>query len=298
MIHNLKNYLYRFISGTYQNIKRNRNKNKILATYKQKPRAKDLYISMTTYEPRLLVFEYAVLSILRGTILPEKILIYVPKGFKNLVLNNPNSFIKDELEYGLIQIIEMDEDLGPHSKFFYSFKDFGSNKDIVICDDDVVYYKDWLKGLILAAESYPDFGVFAYKTVNVTVKGQEVLPYEDLIHLDSGNKPINGLMYAEGVGGVLYRKGLLLKEVLNKDVFMDLLPKADDVWLWYCSYLNKVKIKHIKPISGIKLLFIIPGSQIVNLWTENTINKRNDKYVYDCRRYFIEEYDMDIIKFI
>lgn len=284
-----------FIVGTYQNLKRNRVK--VISEYKHKTRVKDIYVSMTTYEPRLECFEYAVLSILRGSLLPEKILIYVPKGFKSLVLNNSDSFIKDELDLDYIEIIEMDEDLGPHSKYFYAFRDFGASKNIVICDDDVVYYKDWLKGLVSAAELNLDYGVFSYKVVNVLTKGECILSYDKWIHLDEGKKALNSLLYAEGVGGVFYRKGVLKKEVLNKDVFLELLPKADDVWLWYCTYLNEIKIKHVKPKYGIKLLYLIPNSQVVNLWAENTFNKRNDMYVEKCRHYFIKKYNMDIIKF-
>ena len=132
----LGNKVRKFIPCTFENLASC--KCEILNSYGSKEKIKDLYVSMTTYEPRLDIFEYALLSVLNGSVLPEKILIYVPKGFRVLVENNPNSFLKSELDNRFIEMIEMEEDLGCHSKYYYSFLDFGGTKDIVTCDYDVI----------------------------------------------------------------------------------------------------------------------------------------------------------------
>lgn len=284
-----------FISGTYENLKFH--KNSILTNFKNKPICKDLYISLTTYEPRLNSFEFTILSILAGNLLPEKILIYVPLGFKSMVLNNPNSFIKNLLIDEFIEMIEMEEDLGCHSKYFYSFKDFGKSKDIVICDDDIVYYKNWLKDLVSAKLNFPNYDIFAFKAVQVfkSPSNSKILPYNDWHHLNK--KTTTGTsLYAEGVGGVLFKRSKLVAEVLNKTVFLELTPKADDVWLWYCSVYNSLSIKFILPSKRSKLLYVIPKSQEVNLWNENTILKRNDLFIENCRLYFKNNLQFDILE--
>lgn len=274
------------------------NKNEILKSFEKKRKVDDLIVSLTTYEPRLKVFEYSILSILGGTLLPEKILIYVPKGFIDLYNKYSDSFLKSYIDNKYIFLIEMERDLGPHSKYYYSFLQYGSDKDIVVCDDDVVYYRYWLEGLYKNSQEYIDYNVIAYKVVNVKVDNNIILPYDEWIHLNRRVRPINNLLYAEGVGGVFYRRKSIINEVLNKEVFMKVAPKADDVWLWFCVYFNNGNVKHINTKFNMRLLFVVPASQIVNLWEDNTINKRNDDYVRQCQSHFKINHNFEITKFI
>lgn len=283
------------VKGTFENLKARRNR--ILRTYHEKPLIKDLYVSFTTYAPRVHSFEFTVLSILAGSVLPEKILIYVPQGFKNLLYAEQNAILLNHLDSGIIDLIEMEEDLGCHSKYYYSFKTYGNQKDIVICDDDVVYYEDWLKDLIQATRQNPHFDIFAFKAVQVFRGDGRIEPYNNWKHL-SRNFQEGESLYAEGVGGVLFLKNRLTQEVLNKEVFMELTPKADDVWLWFCTYFNGLNVKYVTPKNNIKLLYVIPNSQVVNLWSDNTILKRNDIYVANCNIYFRDQLNFDIMPLI
>ena len=283
------------VKGTFENLKARRNR--ILRKYHEKPVIKDLYVSFTTYAPRVQSFEYTVLSILAGSVMPEKILIYVPQGFKKLLYAKPKAILLNHLDSGIIELIEMEEDLGCHSKYYYAFKSYGNKKDIVICDDDVVYYEDWLKDLIQAPRQNPCFDIFAFKAVQVFRGKERIEPYNNWKHL-SRNCQEGETLYAEGVGGVLFLKNKLTQEVLNKEVFMKLTPKADDVWLWFCTYFNGLKVKYVTPKNNIKLLYVIPNSQVVNLWSDNTILKRNDIYVANCNIYFRDELNFDIMSLI
>jgi hypothetical protein len=281
-----------FIPGTLENIALNRDK--ILATYERKPRVNDLIVSMTTYAPRIDSFEYAILSILAGSVLPERICVYIPKGFLSLLATR-NSLLKSEYDKGFISLIEMEIDYFCHSKYYYSFLDYGHTKDIITGDDDVIYYKDWVKHLVESAQKYPEYDVFAYKAVDVKVVKGKIAPYDEWTHCSKNHTGENKLLFAEGVGGVLYRKGALTKEVLNKEKFLELTPKADDVWLWFCTYLNNCKIKYIVACKNKKLLYVVPDTINSALWVENTVWKRTDIYVENCHNYFLEKFDFNII---
>ena len=283
-----------FVPGTFENVVSNRNK--ILATYEKKPKVKDLIVSMTTYAPRVNSFEYAILSMLAGSVLPEKICVYIPKGFLSLLANS-DSFLRSEYEKGFINLVEMEVDYFCHSKYYYSFLNYGDTKDILTGDDDVIYYKDWVKHLVESAQKYPDYSVFAYKAVEVEVVNGKIAPYDDWIHCSKNHLGQNKLVFGEGVGGVLYRKGALKKEVLNKEKFLELTPKADDVWLWFCTYLNNCKIKYILPYKNKKLLYVVPGSLDSALWIDNTMGKRTDIYVENCHRYFLDKFGLDITNY-
>jgi len=282
----------KILPGTYENIERN--DRKILETYKTKERLKDVYASMTTYAPRIDHFEYSILSILRGSVLPERILVYVPKGFIEKLKQKGNSMLSPVYDEGYVRLIEMEEDVYCHSKYYYSFMEYGKDKNIVLFDDDVVYYRNWLKQIYEAAMAHPEFNVFAYKTIEVTQKDGNIEPYDNWVHCNRIRTGNGKLLFAEAFGGVFYRKGSMNGETLNKDAFLDLVPKADDVWLWFCSCLNGNKIKYVSPRNNVKLQFIIPKSQEVALWKDNTIAKRNDLYVQKCSEYFLNKHGLDI----
>ncbi|MDR0542777.1 MAG: hypothetical protein LBH19_11295 [Dysgonamonadaceae bacterium] len=280
-----------FIPGTFENTVLNRDK--ILATYEKKPKVNDLIVSMTTYAPRINSFEYSILSILAGSVLPEKIYVYVPKGFLSLLAGN-DSFLRPEYDKGLITLVEMERDYFCHSKYYYSVLNYGHAKDILIGDDDVIYYKDWVKHIVESARKYPDYSVFAYKALEVKVVNDKIEPFDDWPRCSKYCPGQDKLLFAEGVGGVLYKKGSLEKEALNTEKFLELAPKADDVWLWFCACLNKCKIKYISPRK--KLLYVVPGSQESALWIDNVIGKKTDIYVENCRRYFSDKYGLDITR--
>ena len=282
------------VPGTFEHVVLN--KDKILATYENKPKVQDLIVSMTTYAPRIKSFEYAILSLLGGSVLPEKIYVYIPKGFLSLLADS-DSFLKPEYDKGFITLVEMEIDYFCHSKYYYSFLNYGATKDILICDDDIIYYKDWVKHIAESAQKYPEYAVFAYKAVEVGVVNGKIEPYDNWVHCSKANQGENKLLFSEGVGGVLYRKGMLKKEVLNTAKFLELTPKADDVWLWFCTYLNHCKIKYILPYKNQKLLYVVPDSQNSALWIDNTIGKRTDVYVDNCNKYFLEKYNMNITDF-
>lgn len=288
----MKRCLRIFFSHTYENIVFR--KKHILSTYRSKPVAKGVYASMTTYLGRIDAFEYAILSLLAGSILPEKILVYVPLGFKQ-ELNKRKTLLGTHLYNGIIELIEMEVDYFCHSKYFYSFQSFGREKDIVLFDDDVVYYKDWLRGLCEQIKKEPGYQVFAYKAVEVTIDLDKIAPYDEWIHCDRAHRGEDKPLYTEAVGGVLYRKGFLSNEVFNKEAFLRVCPKADDVWLWFCTHYSKGRVKFVPTYKNRKLQYIIPSSQDVALWKENTFGKRNDKYVADCYAYFRQEKNFDII---
>ena len=282
-----------YIVGTYENIVKN--KSKILSSYQNKKRIKDLLVSMTTYEPRILFFEYSVLSILAGSVLPEKIYIYVPKGFIDL-LHTTGSILETAYKDGIAELVEMEEDVYCHSKYYYVFQAYGKEKDIVLCDDDVVYYRHWLAHLIDSAHKDSKHHVFAYKAVCISTNDEGFAPYDEWQHCSNRQVPKDCLLYAEAVGGVFYRRGILSREVLNKEKFLEIVPKADDVWLFFCSYLNQAPIKYLPTKNNAKLLYTIPNSQETALWKENTFAKRNDQYMSVCHAYFKAAYGMDIME--
>lgn len=222
--------------------------------------------------------------------------MYVPQGFVDRLHTQHTSILSDVYQTGFVRLIEMPEDYFCHSKYYYSFQELGSKKDIVLCDDDVVYHKNWLNGLWQAAQQYPDVQVIAYQALEITHRDGCIEPYDNWRFCRGQEVISSGLLYAEAVAGVLYRRNSMRRETLNKDVFLSIVPKADDVWLCFCSYYNRNKMIRIPTGTRLKTLFVIPDSQEIALWKENTMAKRNDRYTQAVYQYFREHLGMDILQ--
>lgn len=102
---------------------------------------------------------------------------------------------------------------------------------IVICDDDVIYSKNWLRDLYDVAIHSPSTVVCYY------AKEIKRLPYLNLFQsyiywpTFYGKSSHNNILPV-GVGGVLYKVDYFdLSKLLDKK-FLLIAPRADDLWFW------------------------------------------------------------------
>jgi hypothetical protein len=139
--------------------------------------------------------------------------------------------------------------------------------DIVTADDDEYYWPDWLKELIAAAERFPG-SVVAHRLHKMVFNEKGIRPYRDWPRIigDQIEDPHN---FAVGCLGVFYPAGCFHPEVLNRDAFAQLCPKADDIWLYWMVRRNG----RFEIYSGIRHESVTwADSQKVALWNQN----RND----------------------
>ena len=84
------------------------------------------------------------------------------------------------------------------------------------------------------------------------------------------------LNFFTGVGGVLYKKEFLHKDIMNENIFMNICKDGDDIWFWGMAVLQGTKIKSLIP--SFNELDYIEGSQEenVSLWHKNVNCGEND----------------------
>jgi hypothetical protein len=58
-------------------------------------------------------------------------------------------------------------------------------------------------------------------------------------------------------------------------LFQKLAPTNDDIWFWAMAALNGTKVAVVP--NAIKTLPLVDGSQEVGLWTENSVDDKNNK---------------------
>ncbi len=219
-------------------------------------------VSLTSYGYRIKqTAPIAVASLLRQSVAPDKIILWLAHGEK------VPSLLRGLGRYGLE--IRYCEDLKSYKKLIPALEEYPSSV-IITADDDVEYPEDWLSKLLAVHKKNPG-AILTHRAryITVTERGTPS-PYEEW-PLINKNPKNNHLILPNGIGGVLYPPNSLSKEVFNKDLFMELAPSGDDLWFWAMGELKNTKRVLIdngyQNISDYEL-------DSTGLW--NTINREKD----------------------
>lgn len=198
-----------------------------------------IIVSLTSFPQRMYDIHYCLFSLLNQTFKPEKIILWLGiDKFPNKEADLPK-MVKLLMLHGLT--IKFVKDIGSYTKLIPALKEY-SNKVIVTADDDIYYPSDWLKKLFDAHIKYPN-EIICHRAHRVSFNSNgKVTPYK-LWKKSIKSEDASYRNFLTGVGGVLYPKNSLYKEVLNEEKFKQIAPLADDVWFWGMSVLNKTKTR-------------------------------------------------------
>lgn len=245
------------------------NRNGLNTTEKRERR---VIVSITTFPARINIVPYVIASFLNQTMKPDKIVLWLGiEKFPDKKL--PEIF--DELKACGVDI-EFREDLGPHTKYFYAFKEYP--EDIVITfDDDWIYESDVIEKL--------------YKSYLINPDCVSSMRFHKMTFLPDGNEdnhnnwqiaykkaPLGTKshgFFATGVGAVLYPPHSVHDEAFNIEAMQKLCPKADDVWLKIMEVMNDTKVASASD-EGRFPGWIVSGSQYEGLYKTNIIGGQND----------------------
>lgn len=187
-------------------------------------------VSLTSFPAAIPYAGKAVKSILDGSVLPDKVVLYltfsqfgetgVPQELKKLAQDNPRFEIRDYAR-----------DIRSYRKLIPALNDF-PDAVIVTIDDDVKYHRHMLRDLLRLHDRIPN-AILAHRAKRIKPgkpyrKWSKYRWYHFLfnrIHLGFNN-------IQTGVGGVLYPPHSLKKEMLDVELFTELAPTTDDIWFW------------------------------------------------------------------
>ena len=248
-----------------------------------------LIVSLTTFPARIDRIWIVVESIMRQSIRPEKILLFLSnEQFKNDLSDLPRN-LKSMQKRGL-EIVICTDDFKSHKKYYYAFKKFPTY-NIITIDDDFIYPSWLISDLIKLNNKYPDF-ICCNRALKIIVNERDLLPYKKwpLIINDKVNS--SNLFFTSG-GGTLFPPNSFNKEIFNKSIFMKYCKNADDVWLNFMARYNCTKI--IKTDSKYKELPIMNFNDI-KLSTTNLHENLNDKQLNSLRKYYRNKENRDPFK--
>lgn len=196
----------------------------------------EIVVSLTSFPAAI---EYAILSvksILRGNLLPDKLVLYLTfDQFKECGI--PEELRILERENDIFEIRDYPFDIRSYRKLIPALKDFPESV-IVTVDDDVDYDKNMLKDIVDLHKQYPN-AVIANRAKVIDIdkpyKKWKKLRWYDFF---SKRIKIDPRIIQTGVGGVLYPPHSLNAKMLDENLFVKLAPTTDDIWFWAASISN------------------------------------------------------------
>lgn len=235
-----------------------------------------IVVSLTSIPSRLSTLHLTVRSILNQNVRPKKIVLWLHESLKQEV---PKQLGLLECELFEIRYSSL---TCSHRKLIHSLELF-PNDIIVTCDDDMMYRPNWLFLLYQEHLKNSD-AIIANQTRYIQyTKSGKLLPYKLWIY--QGDKPFNqNAVIPIGAEGVLYPPNVLWHLATDSDLFLNLAPKADDLWFKAMSFLKESKSipATIKPNPSIPIL----GSQKYALKKTNIGGDKNTRQWLDLTAHF------------
>ncbi len=195
-------------------------------------------VSLTSYGFRVSeIVPFTILSILKQTIRPEKIILWLDSDNWNKTNIPPK--LKDLQKAGVE--IAFCKDLRSYKKLVPTLTFYGNAKPIITIDDDIYYSSNFIEEIYNYHLKYPNCIItenFCYPKFSST----NIAPYREWneYHIVSDDTTLSKhLIFPQGFGGVLYPANSLHSDATNEDLFTMLAPHADDIWFYIMGILNK-----------------------------------------------------------
>lgn len=192
-----------------------------------------IIVSLTSYPTRIPDVWKVIETILRQTVKPDKIILYLTKSQINTIDKLPKSLLKLQSRGLEIQLLE--EEIRSHTKYFGAFKQY-PNGIVITIDDDLFYRTDLVENHLRWHKQYP------HAIIANWVK--EIIPHTDKYKEwpDCSTPKLSNRFLLLGVSSVLYPPHCMYKDIFNVQMIKDLCLTADDVWLSCMALLQKTPI--------------------------------------------------------
>ena len=234
-----------------------------------------LVVTLTSYGRRAAkTVPHVLASLLVQTKRPDRIILWLDDvNFSEDRLPKRLAAMRDR--YGIE--IRFCEDLRSYKKLVPTLE-LCPEDVLVTVDDDLLYKRRLLEKLYAAHLETPDMRLcpLAHEPV---VEKEVFVPYRRWRHnvmYQSGRR-----VFPLGGSGTLYPPHSLHADVMNKGLFMQLAPQADDVWFWAMGEIAGTKTRLIDfgyPFYQVDLLYQLLHKD-ASLMASNLHEDNNDKQI-------------------
>lgn len=236
-------------------------------------------VTLTSIPSRLHIIDITIRSILNQPKKPQKIVLWLHEDLQNQLPQKLSNLVGDIFE------IRFQKELTcSHRKLIYSLKEF-PNTSLITCDDDLIYRPEWLASLYNDHLIYPT-SIIANECRKISYKeNSELLPYKQWEYLKTPGA-VDKKLLPIGYGGVLYPKNALHEDATNPHLFLELAPKADDLWFKMMSFLKGTEVR--KSTTPCEKPIPIAGSQAISLKKTNVREDQNRlQWLTLCEHYSV-----------
>ena len=237
----------------------------------------EVIVSLTTHGKRIYDVHATIESIMRGSVKPNRIVLWLSEDYKHIIL--PLALQK-QTSRGLE--IRYCKDIRSYTKLIPALKEF-PEASIITIDDDIIYPYDLIECLVNAHIERPECICANWIREIPNNLGKQyisLLKWPQLFNTDD----ISNRFFFEGFAGVLYPPHSLDAEVFNKNVFLDICKYADDVWFNAMALKAGTKVKYAWKHYSIDSFINNSGVQCVALRHINNegsiLNDKQIKAVY------------------
>lgn len=229
-------------------------------------------VSLTSHGTRVGKVHLTIESIAAGTVRPRAIHLWLDEP---AVVRNPPPALRRLIRRGLS--IGLSDNYGPHTKYYpYLLIEPLPAGPLVTADDDILYPREWLAGLLDAHRAAPAL-IHCYRARRVVLAGEGFAPYLEWPRSHSmAASPLN---FLTGVSGVIYPPEFLRELRAQGDAFRALCPRADDVWLHRCAVEFGFDVHQMVSAAEHEHFPMIPGSQELTLMAANVVGGQNDAQI-------------------
>lgn len=235
----------------------------------------DYRISLTSWHPRLPELPLVLLTLLNQTLRPKEIVVWLTMEDEATLVGT----VKERFEAFGVRF-PVCNDFKQHKKWLPMIEE-GHPEPFVICDDDIIYPKEWFAALV--AEDRPDAYVGG-KCHSITFgPGNTVNPYS------AWNKQIrtdgqpSHHTFITGCGGGVIHPERISKYFLNRTEMFKLCPKSDDIWLKAAHLAQGIPC--YKTYYSFPCLEL-PGADESGLAASNVDQGGNDRQIQNLDQYF------------
>ncbi len=245
-------------------------------------------VSLTSFPARIHRVWVVIESILRQSMKPDKIILWLSKDDFSSLADLPKSLLK--LQNNGLEIILCEGNIKSHKKYYYALKQYPKNI-LITLDDDIIYPTTIVAQLLNLHKKHPN-SICCHRANRISYDYSKFRPYSTWESIRSnGNEP--GTTFFTTGGGTLFPPKALPAEALNQKLFKELCMNADDVWLNVMSWLNGTPVVKSNYYSDLLILFYVKNT---HLWKHNIEGGDNDRQLGNLRQYYKNVKDIDIVE--
>lgn len=199
-------------------------------------RKQKLIVSLTSYGRRVSeVAPYAIMSIMKQTLKPDLIVLWLDKEEWNDSILPKN--IKRLRDNGLT--IMYCKNYKSYKKLIPAINEFPN--DLIFTIDDDLYYPPNILEQVMKAHLVNKTRIIGVRGYIPVINNGTIEPYNEWNQIK--RHLVGKGFIITGGAGCLYQRRLLYDDISNWDLIRNLAPNADDLWFSFMIFLKKTTIE-------------------------------------------------------